>query len=193
MDADRDGFLNFREIATAFNSICKGDHVMKLRLFYCLHLPGMNRNIFSADTYFRMQYYSYLLGVVLPGELLQKRPLGDEIDGAAEEACDAEQFFDSAQKSLEKTAEQLKSEDETMTTKKFDDVTSLNSLQERLFMKRTIQPNDGKKNNNNLNLPPLPRDYFVHLWRGLHDLIEFGNLDDITQEGRQVFYTLLRF
>ena len=40
MDADRDGFLNFREIATAFNSMCKGDHVMKLRLFYCLHLPG---------------------------------------------------------------------------------------------------------------------------------------------------------
>ena len=34
-------------------------------------------------------YYSYLLGVVLPGELLHKRPLGDEIDGAAEEACDA--------------------------------------------------------------------------------------------------------
>ena len=41
MDADRDGFLNFREIATAFNSMCKGDHVMKLRLFYCLHLPGI--------------------------------------------------------------------------------------------------------------------------------------------------------
>ena len=94
---------------------------------------------------------------------------------------------------MEKTAEQLKSEDETMTMKKSDDVTSLNSLQERLFMKRTIHSTDGKKNNNNLKLPPLPRDYFVHLWRGLHDLIEFGNLDDITQEGRQVSYILPRF
>ena len=41
MDTNRDGFLNFQEVAKTFDLLCKGDHVLKLRLFYCLHLPGM--------------------------------------------------------------------------------------------------------------------------------------------------------
>ena len=41
MDTNKDGFLNFQEVAKTFNLLCKGDHVLKLRLFYCLHLPGM--------------------------------------------------------------------------------------------------------------------------------------------------------
>ena len=73
-----------------FNALCKGDHVLKLRLFYCLHLPG----------------------VVLPGELdpLVKN-YEDDIDGATsttDEAVSAEEFFDCAQKSLEETADKLK-------------------------------------------------------------------------------------
>ena len=41
MDTNKDGLLNFQEVAKIFNLLCKGDHVLKLRLFYCLHLPGM--------------------------------------------------------------------------------------------------------------------------------------------------------
>ena len=41
MDTNRDGYLNFQEVAKTFDLLCKGDHVLKLRLFYCLHLPGM--------------------------------------------------------------------------------------------------------------------------------------------------------
>ena len=37
-------------------------------------------------------------------------------------------------------------------------------------------------------LPKLPREYFVHLWKNLHDLIEFGNLKDTTMEGRDQMY-----
>ena len=66
MDTNKDGFLNFQEVAKTFNLLCKGDHVLKLRLFYCLHLPGM----------------------VLPGELeeLNKPHFGEEteVDGPEE-------------------------------------------------------------------------------------------------------------
>ena len=188
MDANRDGYLNFKEVAMTFNALCKGDHVLKLRLFYCLHLPG----------------------VVLPGELDQRNKLqrvDDDIDGNMDEACDAEEFFDCAQKSLEKTAEELKQaeaddadlESSKAEAKKHDcgDTASLRSLQTKLFMTtqtnsllrdktKKIKPGSGVTNE--LKLPPLPRDYFVHLWKGLHDLIEFGNLDDTTLEGRQSMY-----
>ena len=193
MDANRDGFLNFKEVAMTFNALCKGDHVLKLRLFYCLHLPG----------------------VVLPGELDQRNKLQkqvDDIDCNMDEACDAEEFFDCAQKSLEKTAEELKQDDDdaelevskTEEAKKHDsgggDTASLRSLQTKLFMttsnnsllrdktKKIKQTSSGSGVANELKLPPLPRDYFVHLWKGLHDLIEFGNLDDTTLEGRQSMY-----
>ena len=73
-----------------------------------------------------------------------------------------------------------------------DETTSLRSLQRRLFMNDSaIKLSEKKKNpskDNSLKLPPLPRDYFVHLWKSLHDLIEFGNLDDTTLEGRQAMY-----
>lgn len=91
MDSDRDGLLNFAELAQIFNALCKGDHVMKLRLFYCLHLPG----------------------VVLPGELseLNKPHLETDQVDAAEEACDAQQFFNVASQEFEEVTQQLKDTD----------------------------------------------------------------------------------
>lgn len=153
MDTNKDGFLNFQEVAKTFNLLCKGDHVLKLRLFYCLHLPGM----------------------VLPGELeeLNKPHFGEEteVDGP-EEACDAEQFFDGAKSDLEKMKEEF-------STEIVDNCDSdlLKVLHERFFdMSATSK------------LPKLPREYFVHLWKNLHDLIEFGNLKDTTMEGRDQMY-----
>ena len=41
MDLNHDGFLNFQEIVQAFDILCHADHVKKLKLLYCLHLPGV--------------------------------------------------------------------------------------------------------------------------------------------------------
>jgi len=140
---------------------------LKLRLFYCLHLPG----------------------VVLPGELdhMNRPHFEDEVDGPnAEEACDAEEFFDAANDGLNQMIDQLKDgQDETPAAvirdppKKISsvDATSLGSLHKRLFLMEK-----------SAKLPVLPRDNFVHLWKNLHDLIEFGNLKDTTEEGRQQMY-----
>lgn len=168
MDSNRDGFLNFRELVQTFNALCKGDHVLKLRLFYCLHLPG----------------------VVLPGELEHlNKPHLDEVDngGGADEACDAEHFFDVANRGLDEVAEQIKDDEELDTNTRLhtEDATSLRSLHRRLF----FVPNPGdKKKSMGPKLPQLPRDNFVLLWKSLHDLVEFGNLDDTTMEGRQAMY-----
>lgn len=53
----------------------------------------------------------------------------------------------------------------------------MESIQKLLFLTKSEK-----------KLPVLPRDYFVHLWKNLHDLIEFGNLTDTTMEGRQEMY-----
>ena len=157
MDSNRDGFLNFKELAQTFNALCKGDHVLKLRLFYCLHLPG----------------------VVLPGELNARKDFTqDEVDGA----CDAEAFFHQAHEGLEQMVEQFKiSESPGTSNKHQSDSSSLKSLHRRLFA-------SGK--DKAAKLPVLPKDNFEHMWRTLHDLIEFGNLDDtdITLEGRESMY-----
>lgn len=165
MDTNRDGLLNFKEVAQTFNALCKGDHVVKLRMFYCLHLPG----------------------VVLPGELDQAKQVVDEVDGlVAEEACDAEQFFSVAARSLDEMADQLKDDEPVASYEKVvvGDSASLQSLHNRLF---SWSKDDQRKSGAN-KLPHLPRDYFVHLWKSLHDLIEFGNIDDITVEGREQMY-----
>lgn len=41
MDANRDGLLNFKELVQILDAICKGGHETKLKIFYCLHLPGI--------------------------------------------------------------------------------------------------------------------------------------------------------
>ena len=75
-----------------------------------------------------------------------------------------------------KDEEEVESKPPTMT----DDKTSLRSLHRQLFL--VSEKGMGSK------LPQLPREYFVHLWKNMHDLIEFGNLDDITEEGRNQMY-----
>jgi len=171
MDSNRDGFLNFKELAQTFNALCKGDHQLKLRLFYCLHLPG----------------------VVLPGELTNvaaNKISDDQVDIGhdADIACDAEAFFHQAHQGLEQMVEQFKESSgrspdtsiSTSSTKRNQaESTSLKSLHRRLFV-------SGSKS---AKLPALPKDNFEHMWKTLHDLIEFGNLEtDITLEGRESMY-----
>ena len=183
MDSDRDGLLNFKEVAQTFSALCKGDHVVKLRIFYCLHLPG----------------------VVLPGELEDRRKeFGDDVDGKviAEEGCDAEEFFQVSSKKLSEMADTITesedpTEDDVSVGNANNDSASLRSLQRRLFAVSQPLTSPGEasaleenktKTTTGSKLPPLPRDYFVHLWKSLHDLIEFGNLEDTTLEGREQMY-----
>ena len=87
-------------------------------------------------------------------------------------ACDAEQFFDDANNDLKKIKEEFSTE--TLTDCDSD---ILKVLHDKFFdMSATSK------------LPKLPREYFVHLWKNLHDLIEFGNLKDTTMEGRDQMY-----
>ena len=82
MDSNHDNLVNFKEVVQVFDGICKGDHTKKLKLLYCLHLPG----------------------VVLPGELDS-----DTVDkGGTEVAASAEDFFDGANKAIEATTESLR-------------------------------------------------------------------------------------
>ena len=82
MDSNHDNLVNFKEIVQVFDGICKGDHTKKLKVLFCLHLPG----------------------VVLPGELDP-----DTVDsGDTEVGCSAEDFFDGANKAIEATTESLR-------------------------------------------------------------------------------------
>ena len=131
MDTNVDGLLNFKELVQILEILCKADHVKKLKLFYCLHLPGL----------------------VLPGELdenvinesesretsnladnISSENIGvDEVDAKEEEnsktlnsfdkkdenplvsacevGCDAEAFFTATESTLTQLAKELKQPD----------------------------------------------------------------------------------
>ena len=80
MDTDQDGLISFRDVAALLDMMCGADMQRKLKLLYCLHLPG----------------------VVLPGEL---EDVGEE---ATEVAADAQDFFTEAEISLGRTASFLR-------------------------------------------------------------------------------------
>ena len=69
VDSNHDGLVNFKELIQTISLLCKGDHTAKLKLLYCLHLPG----------------------VVLPGELLESPT--PTAEGEAVVALDANDFF----------------------------------------------------------------------------------------------------
>ena len=147
MDTNVDGLLNFKELVQILEILCKADHVKKLKLFYCLHLPG----------------------VVLPGELEDDQTCNEqpreqlkndkpekasidvrenihemgELDIAeaklshknqevvvaseCEVACDAEQFFTEAKQSLTEMAEGIKQKDQISS---FENRSKLSSITE---------------------------------------------------------------
>ena len=82
MDTDQDGLISFRDVAALLDMMCGSDMQRKLKLLYCLHLPG----------------------VVLPGEV-EEDAGGEE---ATEVAADAQDFFTEAEISLGRTASFLR-------------------------------------------------------------------------------------
>ena len=70
MDSDKQGCANFRLLVSVLGLLCGGDITDKLKLLFCLHLPG----------------------VVLPGELDSDHHVRNN-DGGPEVAADATDFF----------------------------------------------------------------------------------------------------
>lgn len=143
MDMNDDNFLNFKEFVYILDMVCKGDHIKKLKLLFCLHLPG----------------------VVLPGEL--ESP--DSVDGA-EMACDASDFFTGKESPPKKKVSAASIDpddldfadvpaDESEAVLKEGDLKALNKI---LF--NSESKTDMKK------FPPLPQKNFIHLWKTLHDM-----------------------
>lgn len=83
MDTNLDGLINFRDLLLLLDLLCGSDMQRKLKLLYCLHLPG----------------------VVGPGEMDQAEARDDM---ATEVAADATDFFIEAELSLGRTAQFLR-------------------------------------------------------------------------------------
>jgi len=167
MDANQDGLLNFREVVQLCDVLAKGDHSSKMRLLYCLHLPGM----------------------VLPGELDSDDNNGGSAD---EQAEDAQGFFTQSQQAMKDLESELKVDTPSATPtqastrckrnkNKKDDQISFKSLAGRLFDVDTSQPMHLTEASGDSQPPPpkklprLPRKNFIHLWRTLQDFCELGN------------------
>ena len=102
MDVKHDGFINFKDLLLLLDMMCGTDLQKKLKLLFCLHLPG----------------------VVLPGELEILREDNTEV------AADATDFFTEAEISLGKTARYLMEAGEQQDEMAdYGEKASLNSIQ----------------------------------------------------------------
>jgi len=110
MDTNKDGFLNFKEVALLLDMMCGADLTKKLKLLYCLHLPG----------------------VVLPGELNSPN-----ISEGTEVASDATDFFTEAEVNLGKTAKFLNERNLSECDNDLGDDHSFSSIQGWLLKQDT--------------------------------------------------------
>ena len=132
MDTNVDGLLNFKELIQILEILCKADHVKKLKLFYCLHLPGLvlpgelDENVINEKSESRETSS-------LDDNITSENTGVDEVDAkgdeksrslnsvnkkddnpsvsACEVACDAEAFFTATETTLTQLAKELKQPD----------------------------------------------------------------------------------
>ena len=131
MDTNVDGFLNFKELVQVLEILCKADHVKKLKLFYCLHLPGLvlPGDLDNSEANDKTEHRETSdLSDCSNSEKLDT----DEVDGkdqkpeaqksqdaktdiplesACEVACDAEEFFTATESTLSEITKELKQPD----------------------------------------------------------------------------------
>ena len=168
----------------SFDILCKGDHTKKLKLLYCLHLPGL----------------------VLPGEL--ESP--DKVDGN-EVAIDATEFFEGNVEQSKLSLDDLRDHlpgtvgkknmkiwKEILNFRMFlnletdfevvahdkssSEVLSLRSLQNWVIAKDTSTYSK--------ELPSLPQKNFVHLWKTLQDMFYLQSFDssEVDMEAERLYH-----
>ena len=131
MDTNFDGLLNFKELVQVLEILCKADHVKKLKLLYCLHLPGLvlpgeldeDVQFHRKDKRSKSAESESQVGVNKAKEFdgdstdgntkVEREDCSDSnvidtAESADELARDAEEFFTVATKSLKEMADGLK-------------------------------------------------------------------------------------
>jgi len=160
MDTDQDGLISFRDVAALLDMMCGSEMQRKLKLLYCLHLPG----------------------VVLPGEVEEA---GEE---ATEVAADAQDFFTEAEISLGRTASFLRrggssaGEEDVEEGVGGGERASLHSIQGWLVRE------DSKLEMR--RIPPLPQQNFVLLWKSLYSLFMEDALLPETEEQQRLYHSV---
>ena len=144
MDTNVDGLLNFKELVQILEILCKADHVKKLKLFYCLHLPGVvlpgelednqscdekpreySKNDKPEKASIDVRENIHEMGEldIAEAKLSHKN---QEVVAASEceVACDAEQFFTEAKQSLTEMAEGIKQKDQSSSFENSSELSS---------------------------------------------------------------------
>ncbi|XP_040580155.1 TBC1 domain family member 9 [Lepeophtheirus salmonis] len=160
LDDDKDNLLNFKELVQTVDILCYGDHVQKLKLVYCLHLPG----------------------VILPGEL----DTPDSIDGA-EVAKEAAGFFSFANKSVNDLASDISKdfkgtssptlEKKGDSSEDEDDKSHLYPFVSYKSLYDCILEDESRSQIK--KLPSLPQKHFYELWKSLYSM--FSNCAELDE------------
>lgn len=170
MDTDGDGLIDFLCVCSLLDMMCGSDLQRKLKLLYCLHLPG----------------------VVLPGEV--DNPLPDQ---STEVAADAQDFFTEAEYDLGRTASYLRQPEGLEDDQEQEQAT--HNVQGETGERQSLGPRESLDSIHSWlmrcdskltmrKIPPLPQQNFVLLWKSLYSLIMDTTTSTETQEDHQRLY-----
>ena len=162
LDLARDGCISFRHVVSVLGILCSQDITNKLKLLYCLHLPG----------------------VVQPGEL-ETGDTRDDTEDSAEVAADATDFFtpaagddcvdggDDGQRTVQVIHDWL--------------MRGTNNEREAVSEEGDIA---AETKNEMKKVPHLPQKYFVLLWKTLYALFLTDHEMPETEEEQAAYHAV---